>query len=263
MEYNAVKRVESTYGQLPDQLPPGSFLHSLGDSKELLVGRMCFNQDAGQISTDKTCSVNGQNMSLGQYLTENGLIGEDELSDCMHLNDGFYNTLAGLYADCTYLAVSSYTDRDHHVFNGFYSHAVMQQKTRSTYRIHGPKVSYGEERKVWMDALYQGEDSLYGGPGNAVYKMKWMDLYPEEQHDEIRQQRKGEYEFIKRKEEENNSRAQELTDLVKQQYKDVNENLIKTFIIFHPDMTTETKVDKIKEKDTADFIALVKDFAEE
>lgn len=261
LEYNAVKRFENTYGKLPEQLPAGSFLHSLGASKPILNQRLCFGQDVAEISEYKSCKVGDEKISMGEYLARNGLIGEDELSDCIILNGGFYNTLCGMYTGYPN-AVASFGDDRSKVFFYTYDCMVQQNETRSKYVINGPRLSPGEERKVWQDALSGGTHSLYGGEEITGYKKKALDLYSDSERSELKQKRKNEAELIKLYDDTVKEREEELINLIKQKMgEEADEELLKTLIVFHPAMMTGVEADEIPEEDTLDFISLVEDFA--
>ncbi len=261
LEYNAVKRFESTYGILPDQLPLGSFLHSLGDSKHLIESRLFFIQDMGEFNCVKKCEVGDKRITLGEYLAQNGLINEDELADSIHLNDGFYNRFSFGFTNYQAYSVSSFERGGRDGFSTSYDFMVKINETRSKYDPGGPKLSAGEERKAWKDALSQGTHSMYGEEGFTEYKKRRLDLYSDSERRDLKQRRKEESGLIHFYEETVNERAEVLINHIKEKMgKGSDEDLIKRLIVFHPAMMTGDKLKEIPEKDTSDFISLVKDF---
>lgn len=267
LEYNAVKRFESTYGNLPDQLPAGSFLHSLGASRQLLFARMNFGQDTEEMISYQTCAMGDKKCSLGEYLAKNGLIKEDELSDCIRLNGGFYNLVNNVYAECHSKAIPSATgigtgEQDTN-YQNTYDFMIQQMETRGKYRLKGPSISRGAERKAWSEAFSEGTSQLYGGSSITDLKKKQLGLYSDEEKSAIKERRKNEADLIRRYEETVKARAQTLTqDVMQKMGEQADEHLIRTLIMFHPAMMNQIPTDQIPEKETEAFISLVKDFAE-
>ena len=264
LEYNSMKRYENTYGTLPDQLPPGSFMHSLGRSKGELYKRTLFGTDLSEISDEKKCMVGGKSLSMGEYLVREGLINEDELEEVKHLNGAFYMQANSLYQQVYSQAVAVFGEGDD-ISDG-YEHRTMsmlsQLYVRRHYDIKGPKISQDKERKYWKDAFEKGERSLYGNDEIMFFRQDHLNTYSASELQEMRERRKNEAGLIKSYEETVSERAKVLSTRIKELAGDgVSADLIDRMIFFHPDMMTETEPGKISDRTNDDFIALVKSYA--
>ena len=270
LEYNALKRMESTYGTLPEQLPIGSFLHSLGPSKRYLHSRWCFVQDVFQMTEEKRCEVDGEKMSLGAYLAKEGWIREDDFRDCVNLNAGYYNVLGNSYenyAETGFLLYGNNHETNEQLSRE-YDVDVRLMETRKRRKLHGPSISFGAERKLWKDAYREGTETLYGSRENALFKKNQLNLYTEDELHAIQERRINERDLIRRYEETAEGRKAALkADLIQKLTAmniPVNEELdaqIGKLVVFHPAMMTETPVTAIPQNETNQFIALVKNYA--
>ncbi len=264
LEYNSVKRFESTYGTLPDQLPPGAFLHSLSDFKVNFYDRTLFGQDMAEMVDNKSCKVGGKDMSVGQYLVQQGLIREDELSDAVNLNVNYYQKINSLLQEFHTDAATLYDPKGGLNSECLHSYkAYMSQlNTRRHYDIKGPKLTFGEERKYWIDAISKGDKSLTGGRVAENFRMDHLNTYSSEGLKEIREIRKNEAELIKRYEDTVKERSLVLKNRMRGYLgPEVSDELLDRMIFFHPAMMTDVKTDEIPEKDNEYFISLIKDFA--
>lgn len=264
LEYNAVKRFESTYGTLPDQLPPGSFMHSLGRSKGEYFKRIVFGPDVEEFTEEKHCKIGENSMSIGEYLKKEGMIKEDELNDAINLNGNFYLQVNTMYQQVHSQAVAVFGDEDDSSkeYDQDLITLAEQLDTRRHYAIKGPKISQDKERKYWKDAFEEGESSLYGNQVAKVFRQDHLNTYSSSELADMKERRKNESGLIKFYEETVNERAEVLSDHIKELAGDgVSGELIDRLIYFHPHILTETGASQIPEKDHEDFITFVKSFA--
>ncbi len=265
LEYNSVKRFESTYGTLPDQLPVGTFMHSLGDGKMSFYKRMLFGQDMTEMTDEKKCQVGGEAMSIGQYLVKEGLIREDELFDATKLNMHFYQPLNSLLEEYHAHAVSLFYQGHHggsNELNHSYEAYADQLKTRNRYNIKGPKLSFGEERNYWSDAISEGGKTLTGGRKATQFKRDHLNLYSPKERQDLKAVRKIEADMIRQYEEASKERLQAVKSWVKEFVGvEISEELLDRLIFFHPALLTGVPVKDIPAKDNEAFISFVNDFA--
>ncbi len=272
LEYNAVKRMESTYGSLPDQLPIGCFMNAVGASEPLIYTRWNFGQDALEMTELKDCVVGGEKMSLGSLLAKEGLVKEDDFSDFLHLNRGFYNHLGDYYMNYCQNGTMVF-DADQEIFENSdisrgYDVSVVVTETQSRQKLKGPSLSAGEERKIWQDAFREGTPLMYGTGESVLFVKEKLNLYSAAELREIRQRRKNEYELIRLYEGAARGRIRQLQSQVVNEMKGMNiavddalEELIGKLVPFHPAMMTDIAIEKIPKKEISAFITLVKDFA--
>jgi hypothetical protein len=202
IEYNAVKRYESTYGTLPVQLPVGNFMYSLGDSKELSYERALFGQDFVEMIDQKDCVDGDRQFNLADELVREGLIKEDELADARHLSVTFYN-LAGLYNNSYAGNGVSAFFRDEqeeggegHLFASSEFSELEKLHVMKRHDIHGPKLSKDKERKVWKESLSLGKDHLYGNSEQVRFYKKKLNIYSTAELRNLREIRREDAELI-------------------------------------------------------------------
>lgn len=264
LEYNAVKRFESTYGTLPDQLPAGSFLHSLGNSKELFFSRSYFGQDMTEITDEEGCKIKGESLSLGRYLVKAGLIKEEELSDAHHLCSRFYQNVNAYYNNAISQGFKAFGGEPEDSYQHSYQAHLDQLNGRREYEIRGPKLSYDQERKFWEDALEEGNATLYGCSETVEFKKKALNLYSDEERGEIREKRNRDARLINLYEKASDDRAAVLILQVKSKMDEqgikADENILRRMIVFHPAMMNNDKPGSISSNDTEGFIRLYTDY---
>jgi hypothetical protein len=261
LEYNCVKRFESTYGTLPEQLPPGSFMHSLGDYKAVFYQRSTFGQNVAEFTDEKTCLVGGESLSMGQYLVKEGLIKEEELADAANLNGNFYQSINYRLTTYQTMATMIYEDGDENEAGVETSSLVENLATKRKTDIKGPKLSNDEERKYWKDALDEGDKSLYGCYDHAYFKKTHLNIYTADELKRKKETRKNESGLIRLYQETAAERAEALKKKIRQSLgAEVSDDLLGMLINFHPAMMNDTPTNEIPDNENAEFVLLVKDF---
>ncbi len=262
LEYNSIKRFESTYGTLPDQLPPGTFMHTLGDYQFAFYTRGCFTQNMAELTDGKTCSVGGESMTMGQYLVKEGLIREEELADAIRLNREFYQNTVFMYGNYMSMAATIYDDDEDHECAATVPDLVEHLNTRRQNDLKGPKLNFDEERKYWQDAVSEGGKSLFANRKLRDFRKDHLNIYTEEDLETTRELRKQESRLILLYKETVNERAAVLSDRIREEIGwQVGKDLIDRLIVFHPAMRNEVAPDKISKKENDTFISLVRDYA--
>ena len=267
MEYDSLKRFESTYGSLPDQLPVGSLYMSLGESKGEFVNRMIFGQDIAEYTdtAEQYCvTKDGEKCNLASMLAKEGIISEAEYKDAVNVNNLFYQGVnSGLCGYRGPAGIALYSDDGDDEYleanNQQYNELVRSRYQRNNYRIRGPKLSFGEERKAFKEAMENDQDTLMPGVSQELFAENKLGIMDDKKREAKKQLRKQKAGLIHYYESTVTERAEVLTSMIAQKLdikeNDPNMDLLMKFICFHPAMLTEEKVSGIKADDNDAFIA--------
>ena len=234
-----MKKFENTYGTLLDEVPMGCFYQSLGKGMKHFAYRNRFGQSVANLCDDKTCSINGREMTFTEFLVEKGMISKADHKDMFDKNCNYYQV--------TNLPMTSYfmnpfdpvsmndefptTDPNF----GFVENVLNDSDSlKRNVRFNGPKISYSQKRKLWKDAIETGDPAVYGGEENLRHNRKKYDLLSDSEKKLIKKTRREDvrsvtyYEFCIEDEKDI------ILKKTMSELKGVDKGFIERFIYLHP-----------------------------
>ena len=259
LQYENMKRYESTYGTLCDDLPIGVFLDMLGAGQKHFIMRNLFGQDMANLidkGPESQCIVDGEKLTVGELLVKYNRIPKEMLDDAMHVGVKHYVTL-GAEQNGRYLSVNNYSEEYEDEYQGdcLLVNFVESDRERNIKSIGGPKISFETSREMWKKSLKHSDDlHLVGGVDLLRDRKNKLDLYTDAEKDRLKKSRKrdavikGAYTYYLSEVKE-----KLLEDEMKNpQLKGVDKKLLEKLIVFHPAMLSNDHVFNAKAKNQTD-----------
>ena len=247
LERDHVKRFESTYGTLVDELPIGCFMQCMGPHGYEYATRNLFTQDMAEI-VDVGCSdcvVDGENITSAELLKRHGLITQEEIDECAVLDPGYYQNAISAQTSY-YFSFNTFLTGE--AKSGYYfspQDMNQHQYTKDHKNIRGPKLSRAESRRIWKETLKnKTDDNLTGGAKMLGFQMTKLDLYTPAQKKDIRKVRAKDAGIVRFYDAYLDDREEILLASTRKAIgAGVDEDLLKKLIVFHPGMLTGVGLD--------------------
>ncbi len=267
LQYNYVKKYEMTYGSLVGQLPPGMFIGSLGMGAGDFYLRSLFPQDVAEFTEQKDTVSKGQNMSICRYLADHGLINKGDLDELITLSGEYYYSSTSVPMKYVRNQGGMFFSKDKDLNHGYKEYMLDNHKV-NTHRFVGPSLSFAGHKKAWKEAIASKDWTIAGGSTNVYANKKNLNIFSSSERKKIRKQRAEDRQILISYESFVQNRLVEVSNKVKSlSGKEVPEDLIEKFIMFHPAMRCEEGIDvmekkaNVTKKDTDEFLGLLKDLS--
>ena len=248
MEYDYLKRYESTYGTLMLEMPTGCFLQSLGAGVKDFAERSNFGQDVANLcdgaTTEKTCRVDGKEIGITELLLKYGKLPQDVADNIINLGPNFYQQQQGVI-DRFFTSPSLFVDNEDE--RGEIGYASGNLENQNYYMDHsdikGPKLSQADKRKLWKGALeYEDEEVVSGGPVFSEFHKKKLGLYSPAELKTMKRKRAKDAGLVDTYRKYADAREETLLKLTKEKVGGgISDDVVKSLIAFHPGMLKDGK----------------------
>ena len=247
LQRDALKRYQNTYGTLPENLPYGVFMESLGSGQTDHIIRSYFGQDLAQISDERAerkSESGGEKLTLAEILVKYNKITREEKDEAVLMNSNYYQG----YMSAGTKRISSFTNYSpdaNEWSTDLFTANVLNDMTYTSagHKIKGPSISRADAKNIWQQTVKYGTDgNLTGGKFMLNYYKPKLDLYTSREKSAIRAQRQKDaglvafYSFSL--EEQKESLVQSVKPLIGP---GISDELLGKLIVFHPDMLKHAK----------------------